>query len=150
MKETSTHHDEPLIAHDEAAKMPEPGEGAFHDLPPPAAPQLAAILMRRPFMVGASGDARLDPPTCQACPPRGAVIAAISHQPFRALAGSPGLPWPPDGDGVEILLEVHDLRWGSRLQVCSQRIPAPSTKTSHFVPLPRFVLPTLVPLFWRE
>src|SRR5919201_4301208 len=121
MKETSTHRDEPLIAHDEAAKMPEPGEGAFHDLPPPSAPQLAAILMRRPFMVGASGDARLDPPTCQACPPRGAVIAAISHQPFRALAGSPGLPWPPDGHGVESLLEARDLRWGCRLQGCSQR-----------------------------
>jgi AbrB family looped-hinge helix DNA binding protein len=37
------------------------------------------------------------------------------------FVGPSGLPRPPGRDRVEGLLEEGNLRWGSRLQVCSQR-----------------------------
>jgi hypothetical protein len=47
------------------------------------------------------------------------------------------------------LLKEGDLRWGGRLQVCSQRSTRAIDRTIHFVPLPRLVFPTLAPPFWR-
>jgi hypothetical protein len=101
--------------------MPEPGEGPLHNPPPPVSPQFPSVLMGCPPVVGAGWDDRLDAPTRQACPQRVAVIAAIGNQPFRALTGSPGFPWSPDGNGVGGLFEGRDLRRGCRVQVCSQR-----------------------------
>jgi hypothetical protein len=121
MKEASIGRDQAFIPHDQAAETPEPSERALHDPPPPVATQLAAILMRRPLMVGASGDDGLDASTGQPSAQWVTIIASIRNQALGSRARPPRLPWPPDGNGVERLLEERDLRWGRRRQVCSHR-----------------------------
>jgi hypothetical protein len=148
MTETSRHGHEAVIAHDKAPKMPEPGEGTLPNPPPPVSPQLPSVLLGRPLVVGAGWDERLEAPTRPACPQGVAVIAAIGHQPFRALAGAPGVPWSPDGNGVEGLFEARDLRRGCRVQgLLPTEGPVPSTRIIPLVPLPRLGLPTWTPLF---
>jgi hypothetical protein len=70
---------------------------------------------------GAGWGARREAPTRQAGPPPVAGIAALGPPPVRALAGAPGLPWAPDGHGVEGLCEAPARRRGGRLQVGSPR-----------------------------
>jgi hypothetical protein len=121
MKETSIGRDQPFIADDEAAKVAQPGERPLHDPPPPVAAQLAAILMRRPLMVRASGDDGLDAPASQPGAQRVTIIAPIRNQALGSLARPPRLPGPADGDRLEGRFEEGDFRRGRRLQVCSQR-----------------------------
>jgi hypothetical protein len=121
MEETSIGRGQPLIAHDEAAEMAEPGEGPFNDPPPPIPPQLTPILMGGPLMVAAGRDNRLDAAPGQAGTQRVAVIPSIGDQSLRPFAGASWLARAPNGDGVERPFEEGDFRRGSRLQVCSQR-----------------------------
>jgi hypothetical protein len=121
MEETGIGREQPLIAHDEAPKVPQPGKGPLDDPPPPIAPQLAPILMGGALMVAPGGDDRLNALPSQARPQRVAIIAAIRDQVVRPLAGASRLPRAADRDGVKGLLEERDLRRGRRVQVCSQR-----------------------------
>ena len=101
--------------------MAEPCERALDNPPPPISSQLPAILMRGVLVVAASWDDRLDTPTGQPGPQRIAVIAPIRDQSLWSLAGSSRLSGAPNRDCVERPFEKGDFRWGSRLQVCSQR-----------------------------
>jgi hypothetical protein len=149
MEETSIGRGQPLIAHNQAAEMAEPGEGPFNDPPPPIPPQLTPILMGGPLMVAAGRDNRLDAAPGQAGTQRVAVIPAIGDQPLRPFAGASWLAWAPNCDGVERPFAACDFRWGSRLQgLLPTEVLAPSTRTIHFVPLPRLVFPTLAPPFF--
>jgi hypothetical protein len=121
MKEARIGGHQALIAHNQTAEMAKPGERPFHDPPPAIPPQLAPILMRGVFVVAASRDDRLDPPPGQPGPQRIAVIAPIRDQSLWSLAGSSRLSGAPNRDRVERPLEERDFRWGSCLQVCSQR-----------------------------
>ena len=77
--------------------------------------------MRRPLMVRASRDDRLNALASQPGAQRIATIASIRHQALRSLGRPPLLPWPADGDRLEGPFEKGDVSRGSRLQVCSQR-----------------------------
>jgi hypothetical protein len=121
MKEACVGRDQPFITDDQAAEMAKPGEGAFHDPPPPIAPQLPPILMGGSLMVAACGNERFDSPPGQARSQGVAIIASIGDQAVGPFARASGFPWPPDGDRLEGLLEERDFRRGCRVQVCSQR-----------------------------
>ena len=121
MEETGIDGDQPLIAYDEAPKMPQPGKRPLDNPPPSIPPQLPPILRGRMLVVAARRDDRLNTAPRQPGTERVAVIPPIGDQPFGALAGPPGFTRPPDGDRVEGFLEERDLCRGSRLQVCSHR-----------------------------
>jgi hypothetical protein len=121
MKEPGIGRHEALIADDQAAKVPQPGEGAFHDPSPSIPPQFSAILMGRPLVVPSRWDDGLNTPPGQAGTQRIAVISPIGNQSLGPLAGPTGFAGAADGDGVERRFKDGDLRRGSRLQVCSQR-----------------------------
>jgi hypothetical protein len=104
-------------------------------------------LMGRFLVVPPSRDDRFNPPLSQAGAQGVAVIAPIGNQPLGPFPGSPEFARPPDGNGGEGLLAEGDLRRGRPVQGWPNGVPAPSTRTIHFVPLPRLVLPTLRPLF---
>ena len=114
MKETSIHGNEALIAHDEASKVPEPGEGPLDNPPPPIAPQLAPILVRGPLMVGAGGNDRLDASAGQPGTQGIAVIPPIRDQAVGALPRLAGFARAPDGDRLEGRFEEGDFRRGCR------------------------------------
>jgi hypothetical protein len=121
MEEAGRDRDQPLIADDEAPKVPQPGERPLDD-PPPAIPTpLPPILMRRLLVVPPSRDDRCNPPLSQAGAQGIAVIASIRDQALGPLAGPAGFGGAADSDRVEPLLEKRDLRRGRRVQVCSQR-----------------------------
>jgi hypothetical protein len=122
----------------------------LHDPSPPVPPQFAPILMGGPCMVTAGGDNRVDAAPGQTRPQGMAVIASIGHQPVGPLARASRLAGASDRDRVERPLEERDRRRGRRVQgLLPAEVPAPSTSTIHFVPFPRFVLPTLDPPCWR-
>jgi hypothetical protein len=151
MKETSIDRFEPFLAHHETAEMPEPGEGPLDHPPPPIAAQFTPILMGGPAVMATGRDDGLNPPAGQAGPQGIAVVAPIGNQAVGPLAGPAGLAGPANRDRVEGLFEERDLRRGRRVQgLLPAEVPVPSTSTIHCVPLPRVVLPTLAPLFWRE
>ena len=55
MKEACIGGDQTFIADDQAAEVAQPREDALDDPPSPVAPQLTAVLVRGPLMVGAGG-----------------------------------------------------------------------------------------------
>jgi hypothetical protein len=148
MEETSISRGQPLIAHDQAAEMAEPGEGPFHDPPPPIPPQFSAILMGGPLMVAAGRDNRLDTAPGQAGTQRIAVIPSIGNQPLRPFAGASGLARTANCDGVERPFEEGDFRRGRRVQVCSQRSTRAIDQNHPLGPLTPLGPPDLSPPFF--
>src|ERR671925_2193505 len=99
MKEPGIGRDQTLIPDDEAAKVPQPGNGPFHHPPAPIASQLAPILRGRPLMMAAGRNNWLDAPPGQPGAQGVAVIAAIRNQALGPPAGPSGCPGAPDRDG---------------------------------------------------
>jgi hypothetical protein len=121
MKEAGIGDDQPLIADDEAPKVPQPGARALHNPPPPIAAQLTPLLVRGPFVVSTGGHDGLNTPPGQ---PRAQGMAVITPSRAQALGPLPrpaGFAGAPDGERVEGRVEARDFRRGRRLQVCSQR-----------------------------
>ena len=92
------------------------------------------------------GDIRVDAPPSQARPQRVAIVTAIRNQAVGPLAGTSRLPRPLDGYRVEGLLEGVTSAGDAAPRYTPNRVAVPSTSTLHWVPLPRFVFPTLSPL----
>ena len=147
MKEASIGGDQSLIAHHQTAEMAKPRERALDNPPPAIPPQLPAVLMGRPPMIAAGRDNGLNPPASQAGPHGIAVLARSAIKRSGRLRGRPGLPGRP----TAIVSSVCSRRVTSAGDAASRYapngVPAPSTRTIHFVPLPRLVLPTLGPPF---
>src|SRR5215475_1042252 len=121
MKEAAVGREQPVITHGESAEVAEPREGAFHDPAPTIPTQTAAVLIRRPRIVRAGRNDRLNVPVLEPPPQAVAVIAAIGDQPVRIRPRPPRPMGPGDFDRGEGLIEERDLRRGRRVQVCSQR-----------------------------
>ena len=77
MKEAAVGREQAVIAHGEPAEVAEPREGAFHDPAPTIPTQTAAVLIRRPRIVRAGRNDRLNVPVLEPPPQAVAVIAAI-------------------------------------------------------------------------
>jgi hypothetical protein len=147
MKEPSIGRDQALIAHDEAAKVSQPGERPLDDPASAIAAQLPAVLMGRPLVAAPRWDNGLNTSPGQSSTQRIAVIPPIGDQPLGPLARPPRLSGPPDGDRVERLFEKGHLGWGSRLQVCSQRSTRAIDQNHPLCTLAPLGLPDLGPPF---
>jgi hypothetical protein len=55
MEETGRGREQPLVAHDEAPNVSQPGKGPFHDPPASVAAQFTPVLMGRIFGVAPGG-----------------------------------------------------------------------------------------------
>jgi hypothetical protein len=147
MEETGIGRDQPLIAHDEAPKVPQPGKRPLDDPPSPIPPQLAPILMGGPFMGAASRHNRVDAAPGQARAQGIAVIAPIRNQSLRSFAGASWFSGAPNSDGVERLFEKRHFRRGCRFQVCSQRSTRAIDQNHPLCTLAAFRLPDFGPPF---
>jgi hypothetical protein len=147
MKEACIGGDQTFIAHDQPAKMSQPGERPLDDPPPPVPPQLPSILMGRTLVVPPRWNDGLNAPTGQPGTQRVAVIPAVGNQPLGPLPGTSGLPWPADRDRLKGRLEERDFRRGCRLQVCSQRSTRAIDQNHPLRPLAAFRLADLGPPF---
>jgi hypothetical protein len=101
MKASGIGRDQPLIAHDEAAKMLHPGEGPLHNPSAAIAAQFPTVLMGRPGVVPPRRNDRLNAPPGQAGAQWIPVIAPIRNQAVGPLAGPPGFAGPADGGRLE-------------------------------------------------
>src|SRR5712692_4507156 len=116
------------MAHQETPKPPDPGECPFDDPAVTIPSQFSAILVRRPAVVASCRNDGLDAAGLQRVSQSIAVVAPVGDQAVWIASGSAASMGTRHGNiGV----------------------PAPSTRSIHFVPLPRFVLPTLAPPSWR-
>jgi hypothetical protein len=150
MKEARVGGDQSLIAHHQAAEIAKPGECALDDPPPAIAPQFPAVLMRRMLVIPSRWDDGLNAPSSQAGTQGVAVIAPIGDQTLGPLPGPPGFTRPPDRDRVERPFEEGDLRWGGRLQVCSQRSTRAIDQNHPLCALAPLGLPDLESPFFAE
>ena len=121
MAETCRGRDQPLVAHDEAPNVSQPGKGPFHEPPAAVAAQFTPVLRGGMFVVAPGGDHGRDPPPGQASPKGVAVRAPIRHQALGALARAAGCAGAADRDRLEGLFEARDFRRGRRVHGCSQR-----------------------------
>jgi hypothetical protein len=140
-------------ADQEPAEVAQPGKAAFHLVPLPivlpprhdwasplGAPGCRASLGR---------DAHVDPAAAQRSTERATIIPAIRHQPLRSPFGPPARAH--DLDRVKGALGERDLGRGGAVEVEAEWKPSgspfPSTTSSHLVPFPFLVKPTLSPPF---
>src|SRR5215470_6740270 len=105
MKEAAVGREQPVITHGESAEVAEPREGAFHDPAPTIPTQTAAVLIRRPRMVRAGRNDRLNVPVLEPPPQAVAVISAVGDQPVRIRPRPPSPMGPGDFDRGEGLSE---------------------------------------------
>jgi len=80
MEEPRIGREQPFIAHDEAAEVPQPREGALDDPAMAVASECSPILVRGVGMGAARGNDRLDPAAGQAGAQRIRVVGAIGNE----------------------------------------------------------------------
>jgi hypothetical protein len=110
-----------FIAHDQTAKMPEPGNRPLHNPAAAVTSQPASILMCCSPVVGASWDDRLDALLHELLAQGIAVIAPIQHQALGLAPWATGAVCTFDRNTVQTVREQFHFRRGRRVQVCSQR-----------------------------
>jgi len=121
MKKAAVNGKRAVIAHDQAAEVAQPGEGAFHGPPPPVSPECPTVLRRGPAPILAVRGDQLDAAPGQLLAQRITVVAPVGNQAFRLLPGTPGSMPPPYADCRERRLDELDLRRGRSVKVVSQR-----------------------------
>ncbi len=121
MKERPVDLQRTVIAHDESAKVSEPGEGALDRPAPFVAPQDTSILRRRAMAVRAMRRDQQDAPPLQPLAQCVAVIALVGNHPQRFLPGTARTMPPAYADRRERRLREPDFRWGRRTKVVPQR-----------------------------
>ncbi|MEM2125106.1 MAG: hypothetical protein QXQ53_01760 [Candidatus Methanosuratincola sp.] len=119
MKEPRIGRAETRMTHHQLAGVPQPGEGALHNPPLPVAPQSPPVLVSGSTVV--ASDDRFHPLLLEPPAQEITVEGPIGNHPVGALAGPRRLAHPSYRDSVERLLQERTLRWGSQVQVCSQR-----------------------------
>ena len=120
MKEGAVYHNVVLPAHDQAAEISQPGEGALDFPPALVAPQLAAILQGGLHAIASMRANQLNAPLCQPLPQGIRVAGLIIDDALRVL------PRPPrsaarDRHGVQGFLQQGHFGRGRRFQEVSQR-----------------------------
>jgi hypothetical protein len=120
MKEGLIHPTKTFPAHDQAAEIPEPGEGAFDFPAPSVAPQLPPVLQRGFDAVAPMGTDQLNAAPGQALTQRVRVTSFVIDHALRVLARP---PWATagHGNGVQGGFQQGHLGWGRRFQEVSQR-----------------------------
>src|SRR3989442_1474985 len=94
MKERPVDRERAVIAHHQAAKVAEPGVGAFDDPTALVPPQRSAILCRGFLAVRAMRRDQFDSAPRQPLAQRIAVVGFVGDHPHRLLPGTPGTMTP--------------------------------------------------------
>jgi len=121
MKEPSINGQRAVVAHDEPAEVPEPGEGAFHGPASPVTPQRPAVLRGRLAPILAMRNDQLDAALGQSLPQRVTVVAAVSDDARWLLPRTARPMLPSYADRRQRRFRQPDLRRGSRVKEVSQR-----------------------------
>lgn len=127
------------------AEIAQPADGALDFPAPPVAPQLPAIVKLQSPLPKPIRHNQVDTTPAPGFPQR---VTAIRLYPPRCAAAAsvadPAAVAEPVPVAQRGLGQGHFVRRGRR-QKTPSGIPLPSANTMHFVPLPRFVLPTAEP-----
>jgi len=121
MKESFVDDVRAIVANDQATKVAEPGEGAFHLPATPIAAQSPTVLGTRLAAVPAVRCDQLDSSCRQPLAQRIAVVSAIGDHPQRFLAWSAAATPPGHVDRRERLFREPDFVGGRRVKLLSQR-----------------------------
>ncbi len=121
MEERSIDRKQVIVADDESAEVPLPGERAFDRPAPLVASQNAPVLRRGPVTIRSVGRDQQNAPPAQPPPQRVAVVTLVGDHPLRLLPGTPGAVSASYADRRERLLREPDLRRGRRTKVVPQR-----------------------------
>ncbi len=107
-------------SHRKSSEIPQPTNRSFHDPSLPVASQFSAILVGGYFVVTASRNDGLDMSFLEGFANLVAVVPSVCDEPFWP---GPRPTWTRafHFDCFERFLKEFDLRWGRRVQVCSQR-----------------------------
>ena len=112
MKEAAVGREQTVIAHGQSAEVAEPADRALDDPAASITAQTPPVLVGGLRVVAAGGNNGLNAPALEETAGRIAVVGAVGDQPLGR---------PADRLPRERLLEERNLRWGRRVQVCSQR-----------------------------
>ncbi len=121
MKERLVDREQTVIAHDQAAEVAEPGDGALDRPAPPVAPQCATVLRRGTNTILLVRANQFDAPVPQAKAQRIAVVGFVGDHAHRLLPRPAGSMPPSHPDRCQGLLRELDFRRGRRVKVVSQR-----------------------------
>src|ERR687892_420834 len=120
MKECLIHGEMALPAHDQTAKIAEPGKRAFNFPATLVAPQLATILQRGFHSIAAVGADQLNAPLRQSLPQRIRIAGFVVDHALGLLARPPGAG-AGDGNGGQGRFQQGHFRRGCRVQEVSHR-----------------------------
>src|SRR5579864_173920 len=136
MKERSVDLQRAVVAHHQAAVVPQPADSALDDPAMPIPPQCATVLRRRANAILLVRADQFNPTPPQTLPQRIAIVGFVGDHPHRLLPGS-ARPMPSAyADRRERRLREGDFRRGCRVKVVSQRKTRAVDHHIHFVPLP--------------
>ena len=121
MKERPVDQEGPVVAHDQATKVSQPGERALDGPAPLVSPQHAPILRRRTVAVRAVRRDQQDAPPTQPRSQRIAVIALVGDHAQRFLSRTPRTMPPTYADRRERRFREPNFRRGRRTKVVPQR-----------------------------
>jgi hypothetical protein len=121
VKETEVRCNETLMTHQQPPKPPNPCERPLNNPAVSVPSQLPTVLVCCPLVVASRRDDRLDAVGLQRFPQGIAVVGPVGDQTIRVTSRPSGSMGARHGNGAKGLLEERDLRWGRRVQVCSQR-----------------------------
>src|SRR5215510_16225591 len=121
MKERAIDHERTVVTDDQAAKVPQPSEGALHGPAPFVASQRPAILPRRVATAKAVRRDQQDAPLWQPCSQRITVVALVGNHAQRFLPWTSGAMLATYADRRERSLREPDFRRGRRTKVVPQR-----------------------------
>src|SRR3989475_6539810 len=120
MKERPVDRERAVIAHHQAAKVSEPGVGAFDDPTALVPPQRSTILCRGFLAVRAMRRDQFDSAPRQPLAQRIAVVGFVGDHPHRLLPGTPGTMTPAYADRRERGFREPDFRRGCSVKVLSR------------------------------
>ena len=110
-----------VVADNQAAEIPQPGDRSLDHPTPLVAPKNAAILWRCPAAVQTEGRDQHDAPPSEPLSQSVTVIALVGNDPQRFLPGTPRAMPPAYADRRERRLREPDFRRGRRTKVVRQR-----------------------------
>lgn len=147
MKEPAIGVHQAIIPNGQSPEVTQPTNRPLYDPAASVPAQSASILVGDSLVVYPSQNNRLNPTPDKQGPGGIAVIGPVNNQSVRSLPRASWLMRPRYRNRVERRGEGLTSAGDADSRYAPSGVPAPSTNTIHFVPLPRLVGPTLVPPF---